>query len=110
MKTIRRKTMRLDFDLAEPCGQTYTVSTGEQKLAVVSYDQVGDTIFVFRLDVEPYLDGFDIGSRILDALLAEDTVKRVQIISSLFMAGYYTDAGFACDPDHILLTKTKNDL
>ena len=108
MKTkVRRKTMTLDFESASPNGQAYTVSTGSQKLGRVSYYQQDDVIRVTALSVEPYLDGFDIESRILDALLADDTVNHVEMIAPLFMTGYYEEAGFGLHSKQVLLTKTK---
>lgn len=100
--------MLLAFEPTEAYGQTYVVSTGEQRLGRVSYEQLNRKILVTRLNVEPYLERFDIESRILDALLANDDVDTVQIVSSLSMASYYEEAGFECDTKQILLTKRKS--
>ena len=100
--------MQLVFEPTEDTGKSFEVSTGRQRLARVQYDQIGDTIMVVKLDVEPYLEGFDIASRILDALLATDGVNQIQIVSSLFMASYYEEAGFDCAEKQILMTKIKS--
>jgi hypothetical protein len=104
---VRRKNMTLAFEPVETYGQSYEVSTGSQKLGRVSYYQQGDIIRVTELEVQPYLDGFDIESRILDALLADDTVNHIEMISTLSTTGYYEEAGFGLHSKQVLLTKTK---
>ena len=108
MKTkVRRKNMTLDFESVSSNGQAYVVSTGSQKLGRVSYYQLDDVIHVVSLDIEPYLNGFDIEARILDALLANDGVNHIQLVAPLSTAGYYEGAGFEMHSKQILLTKTK---
>lgn len=99
--------MSLAFEPVSSDDQCYDVSTGSQKLGRVSYVQHGDTICVTKLEIQPYLEGFDIGARILDALLSNDGVKHVEVISPLFMTGYYEESGFVCHPKQVLLRKTK---
>ena len=53
------------------------------------------------------LHGFNIETQILNALLADDTVKTVSVLSDLSMTAFYQADGFVCDPKQVLLTKTK---
>ena len=94
MKKVYRKTMSLAFEPVTSDDQSYEVSTGNQKLGRVSYVQYGDTICVTNIEIQPYLEGFDIPARILDALLSNDEVKHIEVIAPLFMTGYYEESGF----------------
>jgi len=104
---VRRKHMTLAFESVSPDGQAYVVSTGSQKLGRVSYHQQDDVIRVVNLDVEPYLNGFDIEARILDALLANDDINHIEMVVPLSTTGYYEEAGFGLHSKQVLLTKTK---
>ena len=106
--TTKRKTMRLAFEPIEAVGQTFEVSTGQQKLGRVSYIEENGGILVTDLQIEPYLEGFNIEAQILDALLTDDSVKCISVISQLSTAGWYESDGFVCDPKQILLRKTKS--
>lgn len=99
--------MSLAFEPVESSGQCYEISTGNQKLGRVSYMQFGDTIRVTELEIQPYLEGFDIAARILDALLSDDEVNHIEMISPLPTAGYYEVSGFVCHPKQVLLRKSK---
>ena len=107
MKTIRRKAMKLAF---EPSGQnqTFTVSTGNQRLGYVTYQQDSTSVIVTDLQIEPYLGGLGIESQILDALLSHEDVEQIQILSPLSHISYYEEAGFECPTKQILLTKKKS--
>lgn len=108
MKTkVRRKNMTLAFESVSQNGQAYVVSTGSQKLGRVSYYQQDDVIRVVDLVIEPYLDGFDIETRILDALLANDDVNHIEMVAPLSTTSYYEEAGFGLHSKRVLLTKTK---
>ena len=104
---IRRKQMTLAFEPMEAYGQGYEVFTGTQKLGRVSYVENEGKILVTNLEVEPYLQGFNIEAQILNALLADDTVKTLSVLSDLSMTAFYQADGFVCDPKQVLLTKTK---
>ncbi len=99
--------MALAFESVSPNGQAYVVSTGSQKLGRVSYLQQDDVIRVIDLVIEPYLSGFDIEARILDALLANDNVNHIEMVVPLSSTGYYEEAGFGLHSKQVLLTKTK---
>ena len=99
--------MSLAFEPVDLDGQSYEVSTGNQKLGRVSYMQHGDTICVTKLEIQPYLEGFDITTRILDALLSNDGINHIEVVAPLLMTGYYEESGFVCHPKQVLLRKTK---
>ena len=108
MKTkVRRKNMKMAFEPMESYGQGYEVFTGSQKLGRVSYIQTDGKILVTNLEVEPYLQGFNIEAQILDALLTDDDVKSLSVLSDLSMTAFYQADGFVCDPKQVLLTKIK---
>ena len=104
---IRRKQMTLAFEPMEAYGQGFEVFTGTQKLGHVSYIESEGKILVTNLEVEPYLQGFNIEAQILNALLADDTVKTLSVLSDLSMTAFYQADGFVCDPKQVLLTKIK---
>ena len=99
--------MTLAFEPMEAYGQGYEVFTGTQKLGSVSYIESEGKILVTNLEVEPYLQGFNIEAQIINALLADDTVKTVSVLSDLSMTAFYQADGLVCDPKQVLITKTK---
>ena len=99
--------MLLAFEPMEAYGQSYEVSTGTQKLGRVSYIDDGNNLLVTQLEVEPYLQGFNIEAQILDALFADDSVKSISVVSDLSTAAFYQASDFVCDPKQVLLRKTK---
>ena len=107
MKTIRRKAMKMAFE-PTVSDQTFTVSTGNQRLGHVTYHQNCGSIYVTKLQIEPYLEGLGIESKILDALLSHEDVEQIKIMSPLSHISYYEEAGFECPTKQILLTKKKS--
>ena len=105
--TTKRKQMLLAFEPMEAYGQSYIVSSGSQKLGQVSYIEADGNRFVTSLDVEPYLQGFNIEAQILDALFADDSVKSISVVSDLSTVAFYQASDFVCDPKQVLLRKTK---
>ena len=99
--------MTLAFEPMEAYGQGYEVFTGTQKLGRVSYIENEGKIFVTNLEIEPYLQGLSIETHIINALLADDTVKSITVLADLSMTVYYQEDGFVCEPKQVLLTKTK---
>lgn len=104
---IRKKAMTLAFEPTESNGHSFTVSTGTQKLGRVSYIENEGKILVTNLEIEPYLQGLSIEAHIINALLADDTVKSITVLADLSMTIYYQEDGFVCEPKQVLLTKTK---
>jgi len=105
--TTKRKTMSLVFEPIEVYGQSFEVSTGQQKLGRVSYQEKNGEIFVTHIEIEPYLTGFNIEAQILDALLTNDSVKCISVISDSSSAVAYHSDGFKYDPELTLLRKIK---
>ena len=100
--------MSLVFEPMEPYGQSYAVSTGSQKLGRVSYVLNDGDILVTHMEIEPYLQGFNIEAQILNALLTDDAVKSLSVLSDLSTAAFYQADGFVCHSKQILLTKTNS--
>ena len=110
MKTIRRKNVVLTFDeVHTDCdpAQTYEVSLGTQRLGHVSYERQGGGLMVTDLFVLPEFERFGVETQILDALLANEEVHSVTVVVPLSKTGFYEGAGFVCDPNSVLLRKTK---
>ena len=99
--------MRMVFEPTSQ-DQTFTVSTGAQRLGYVTYHRKDRSIVATNLQLEPYLEGLDIESQILDALLSHEDVEQIQILSPINLISYYEEAGFECQTKHILLTKKKS--
>jgi len=99
--------MSLAFKSVESHDHSYEVSTGQQKLGRVSYTKDKDSILITELVIEPYLQNFGIEAQIIDALLADDSVKAIKLISDLSDASMLFASGFVCDPKQVLLTKNK---
>ena len=93
----------MDCDVA----QTYEVSLGSQRLGHVSYEYGGGALHITDLFVNPEFADFGVETQILDALLASDEVRSVSVVVPLSTASLYEEAGFVCDPKHVLLYKSE---
>ena len=111
MKTVRKKNAVLELNrVYDDCNlaQTYEVSIGTQRLGHVSYERnPGGDFFITELFVDPQFANFGVETQILDALLANDEVQSVTLVVPLSSASSYEEAGFVCDPKHVLLFKKK---
>jgi hypothetical protein len=111
MKTIRKKTPVLELNrVYTDCdyAQTYEVSLGTQRLGHVSYERnPGGDFFITELFVNPEFADFGVETQILDALLASDEVRSVSVVVPLSSTSLYEEAGFVCDPKHVLLYKSE---
>jgi len=110
MKTIKKKNPVLEFNrvyLDYDTAQTYEVSLGTQRLGHVCYEGDRGNLFVTDVFVDREFERFGVESQILDALLASEENHTIQVVVPLSSVSQYEEAGFVCDPTHVLMQKSK---